>query len=50
MRLPKTQSRAPARDRVRIIPLGGLGEIGKNATVIETGRDLILIDAGVKFP
>ncbi len=35
---------------LRIIPLGGLGEIGKNMTVIEYGRNLIIIDVGVAFP
>ncbi len=35
---------------LRILPLGGLGEIGKNMTVLEYGRDLIVIDAGVMFP
>ena len=44
------RSRAASTDRVRIIPLGGLSEIGKNATLLDTGRDLILVDAGVKFP
>ncbi len=35
---------------LRIIPLGGLGEIGKNMTVLEYGRDLIVVDCGVMFP
>lgn len=36
--------------KLRIIPLGGLGEIGKNMTVLEYGRDMIVIDCGVMFP
>lgn len=36
--------------KLKIIPLGGLGEIGKNMTVIEFGSDLILIDCGMGFP
>ncbi len=35
---------------LRILPLGGLGEIGKNMTVIEYNRKLVVIDAGVMFP
>ncbi|MBI4220783.1 MAG: ribonuclease J, partial [Chloroflexi bacterium] len=36
--------------RVRIVPLGGLGEIGRNMLVIESGPDVVVIDAGVQFP
>ncbi len=35
---------------LRIIPLGGLGEIGKNMTVLEYGRNMIVVDCGVMFP
>jgi Predicted hydrolase of the metallo-beta-lactamase superfamily len=37
-------------DKLRIVPLGGLGEIGKNCMVIETKEDMVLIDAGLMFP
>ncbi|MCZ7670348.1 MAG: ribonuclease J [Chloroflexi bacterium] len=35
---------------LKIIPLGGLGEIGKNMTLLEYGRNQIIIDCGVMFP
>jgi ribonuclease J len=37
-------------DVVRVIPLGGLGDIGRNMTVLEYGGQLLLIDCGVLFP
>ena len=37
-------------EKLRIIPLGGLNEIGKNMTVLEYGRDMIVIDCGLGFP
>ena len=36
--------------KLRIIPLGGLNEIGKNMTVYEYGKDMILVDCGMGFP
>ena len=37
-------------EKIRILPLGGLGEIGKNMTVYEIGEDIAIVDAGVMFP
>ena len=39
-----------ADGKVRVIPLGGLGEIGKNMTVVETDRDILVVDCGMGFP
>ena len=35
---------------VRIVPLGGLGEIGMNMTLLETEEDVLVVDAGLMFP
>ena len=39
-----------SKDAVRIIPLGGLGEIGKNMTIVEYGGKIVVVDCGLAFP
>jgi len=39
-----------SKEKLQIIPLGGLGEIGKNMTVVRYGNDIIVIDSGLSFP
>ncbi len=38
------------KEKLKIIPLGGLGEVGKNMMAYEYGRDIIVVDAGIMFP
>jgi len=38
------------KHKLKIIPLGGLGEIGKNMTVVEYGSNIVIIDCGMSFP
>ena len=37
-------------EKLRIVPLGGLGEVGKNMISIEYGRNILVVDAGIMFP
>ncbi len=39
-----------SKGKLQIIPLGGLGEIGKNMTAVRYGNDILVIDAGLSFP
>lgn len=41
---------AKTQQKIQIIPLGGMGEIGKNMTAIRFGEDIIVIDSGLMFP
>ncbi|MBR2511526.1 MAG: ribonuclease J [Firmicutes bacterium] len=43
-------TRKAAKEQLKIIPIGGLHEIGKNMTVLEYGNDIMIIDCGLSFP
>src|SRR6266850_2522232 len=46
----RRRERSSVEPVVRLIPLGGLGEIGLNMMLIESGEDLIAVDCGLMFP
>lgn len=46
----QNRPKGPKKNPLKIIPLGGLNEIGKNLTVFEYGNDIFLVDCGMAFP
>ena len=48
--MAKEKNKVDRNSKLRIMSLGGLGEIGKNITVFEYGDDIVVIDAGMGFP
>ena len=46
----KPKNKEKKKGALRVIPLGGLNEIGKNMTLLEFGNDIIIVDCGMAFP
>ncbi|MFH0852982.1 MAG: ribonuclease J [bacterium] len=47
---PQRKPKGQLSNTLRIIPLGGLEEVGRNSMIIEMGKDIIIIDLGLQFP
>jgi len=47
---PEKEGEDAKKDTLKIIPLGGLGEVGRNMMVLEYGNDIVIIDVGFGFP
>jgi len=47
---PRRQKRPTQQPALRIIPLGGMEEVGRNMTVFEFGEDIVILDMGLQFP
>ncbi len=47
---PQPSLNLPPKDSLRIIPIGGNEEVGRNCTIFEYGNDIIILDMGVQFP
>src|SRR3989339_2226802 len=47
---PRRQKRPTQQPALRIIPLGGMEEVGRNMTVFEYGNDIVILDMGLQFP
>ncbi|XOB42610.1 MAG: ribonuclease J [Candidatus Nealsonbacteria bacterium] len=46
----KTKTTKKTKNELRIIPLGGLGEVGRNMTLLEYKKNILIIDVGLRFP
>ncbi|PIX02939.1 ribonuclease J [bacterium (Candidatus Gribaldobacteria) CG_4_8_14_3_um_filter_42_11] len=47
---PRTTRKTTATPHLRIIPLGGMEEVGRNMTVFEYEKDIVILDMGIQFP